>query len=41
MLGGRDEEEDVQRYIRGVPGMPEKVGQQARLTLQAIQDRAK
>lgn len=41
MLGGRDEEEDVQRYIRGVPGMPEKVEQQARLTLQAIQDRVK
>ena len=40
-VGGRDEIEDIQRYARGVPGMPEKVQQQAALTLQAIQSRAK
>jgi multidrug efflux pump subunit AcrA (membrane-fusion protein) len=40
-VGGREDEEDVQRYIRGVSGMPEKVQQQASLTLQAIQDRTK
>jgi biotin carboxyl carrier protein len=40
-IGGSEEVEDVQRYIRGAPGMPEKVQQQASLTLQAIQNRAK
>jgi hypothetical protein len=40
-IGGREDEEDVQRYIRGVSGMPEKIQQQASLTLQAIQDRTK
>jgi hypothetical protein len=31
--------EDIQRYVRGVPGMPEKVQEQALLTVQAIQAR--
>ncbi len=38
-IGGDDDVEEVQRYARGVPGMPEKVRQQATLTLQAIQSR--
>ena len=41
MIGGSEDIEDVQSYIRGRPGMPEKVQQQAALTLQAIQSRAK
>ncbi len=41
IMGGREDIEDVQNYIRGRPGMPEKVQQQAALTLQAIQNRAK
>src|SRR5207302_10512463 len=36
-IGRSDDIEYVQRYIRGVPGMPEKVQQQASLTLRAIQ----
>ena len=40
-VGGRAELEDVQRYARGVPGMPEKVQQQAALTLQEIESRTK
>jgi hypothetical protein len=32
--------EDIQRYVRGVSGMPEKVQEQALLTVQAIQSRA-
>jgi multidrug efflux pump subunit AcrA (membrane-fusion protein) len=40
-IGRSDDLEDVQRYARGVPGMPEKVQQQAALTLQEIQGRAK
>ena len=40
-IGGDEDLEDIQRYVRGVPGMPEKVQQQARLTLQAIQGRRK
>ena len=39
-IGRSDDSEYVQRYIRGVPGMPEKVQQQASLTLQAIRSRA-
>jgi hypothetical protein len=39
-IGGREEEEDVQRYLRSTPGMPEKIHQQASLTLQAIEKRA-
>jgi HEAT repeat protein/biotin/lipoyl-binding protein len=38
-IGGADEIEDVQRYVRGVPGQPEKVQQQAALTLQSIRNR--
>jgi len=41
IIGGTADIEDVQGYIRGRPGMPEKVQQQAALTLQAIQSRAK
>ena len=40
-IGGRAEIEDVQRYTRGVPGMPERVQQQAILTLQAIETRSR
>ena len=40
-IGGQDEIEDVQRYARGVPGQPEKVQQQAALTLQSIRNRAR
>lgn len=40
-IGGSEETEDIRRYIRGVPGMPEKIQQQASLTLQAIQSRAR
>lgn len=38
-IGGQQELEDVQRYVRPVPGMPEKVHQQAAFTLKAIQSR--
>ena len=38
-VGGDEDVEEIQRYVRGVPGMPEKVRQQATLTLQAIQGR--
>jgi hypothetical protein len=38
-IGGEDDVEEIQRYVRGVPGMPEKVQQQATLTLQSIQSR--
>jgi len=40
-IGGPAEIEDVQRYARGVLGMPEKVQQQAALTLQEIRSRMK
>jgi hypothetical protein len=40
-IGGSADVEQVQRYVRGVPGMPEKVQQQAALTLHEIQSRAK
>jgi HEAT repeat protein len=40
-IGSREDLEDVQRYVRGSPGMPEKIQQQASLTLQAINNRAK
>lgn len=39
-IGGREDEEAVQRYLRAAPGMPEKIQQQAALTLQAIEKRA-
>lgn len=39
-VGGPEDIEDVQRYARGVPGMPERLRQQAALTLHEIQERA-
>ena len=38
-VGTADDLEEVQRYARGVSGMPEKVQEQALLTAQAIQAR--
>jgi biotin carboxyl carrier protein len=38
-VGTREDLEDIQRYVRGIPGMPEKVQEQALLTAQAIQKR--
>jgi hypothetical protein len=40
-LGGRQDVEDIERYARGAPGMPEKIRQQASLTLKAVENRAK
>ena len=40
-IGGSADVEQVQRYVRGVAGMPEKVQQQAALTLREIQSREK
>jgi biotin carboxyl carrier protein len=40
-IGAAQDVEDVSRYARGAPGMPEKIQQQASLTLQAIESRAK
>jgi multidrug efflux pump subunit AcrA (membrane-fusion protein) len=40
-VGSREDVEDVQRYVRGSPGMPAKIQQQALLTLQAIDNRAR
>jgi biotin carboxyl carrier protein len=40
LVGGPGDAEDVERFTRPVPGMPETVVRQARLTLQAIQSRA-
>lgn len=39
-VGAREDLEDIQRYARGVASMPEKVQEQALLTVQAIQARA-
>ena len=38
-VGEPEDIEAVQRYARGVPGMPERLQEQAMLTLQAIQAR--
>ena len=38
-VGDREDLEEIQRYVRGVAGMPEKVQEQALLTVQAIQAR--
>jgi len=38
-VGTREDLEDIQRYVRGARGMPEKVQGQALLTVQAIQRR--
>ena len=40
-VGARDDLDDIERYVRGVSGMPEKVQEQALLTVQAIQARAR
>jgi biotin carboxyl carrier protein len=39
LVGDDGDLNDVQRYIRGVPGMPDRVQQQARITAQAIRSR--
>jgi hypothetical protein len=39
IVGGADELEDVERFTRPVPGMPETVVRQALLTKQGIQSR--
>jgi biotin carboxyl carrier protein len=38
-VGTKEDLDDIQRYTRAVPGMPEKVQEQALLTMQAIQSR--
>lgn len=38
-VGTKGDLEDIQRYTHGVPGMPEKLQEQALLTMQAIQVR--
>ncbi|HUO29840.1 MAG TPA: HEAT repeat domain-containing protein [Bryobacteraceae bacterium] len=38
-VGAKEDLEEIQRYTHGVPGMPEKVQEQALLTIQAIQRR--
>jgi len=38
-VGAKEDLEDIQRYTRGVPGMPEKVQEQGLLTVRAIQAR--
>ena len=40
-IGTSDDLDEIQRYARGVPGMPEKVQEQAVLTVQAIQNRGR
>ncbi len=40
LVGQSDDLEDVERFARGVPGMSERVRQQAALTAQAIRQRA-
>jgi biotin carboxyl carrier protein len=40
-VGMGEDLEEIQRYARGVPGMPEKVQEQAVLTARAIQGRAR
>jgi len=39
LVGQPDDLADVDRYASGVAGMPERVGQQAALTAQAIRER--
>jgi len=39
-VGQKQDLDDVQRYARGVAGMPDRVRQQAALTLQEIRSRA-
>lgn len=40
-VGTREDLDAIQRYARAVPGMPEKVQEQALLTVQAIQSRSR
>jgi hypothetical protein len=40
-VGQTQDLEDVRRFTRPVPGLPESVARQAALTVQAIQARAK
>lgn len=39
LIGGAEDLADVERFARGVPGMPERVREQAALTAQAIRKR--
>ena len=41
LVGDREDLEDVERYARGVPGMPPKIQQQAARTLHEIQNRSR
>jgi biotin carboxyl carrier protein len=41
IIGQKDDLENVERFARGVPGMPERIQQQAVLTAQAIKSRAR
>ena len=38
-IGTKEDLDEIRRYVRGAPGMPEKVQEQALLTVQAIQAR--
>jgi biotin carboxyl carrier protein len=40
-VGTKDDLDEIQRYARALPGMPEKVQEQALLTIQAIQSRSR
>ena len=40
LVGQPEDLPTIQRYIRGAPGMPERVRQQAELTVQAIRGRS-
>lgn len=41
LVGGPEDLEDVQRYTRPIPGMPQNIRQQASLTAEAIQSRSR
>lgn len=41
LVGNAEDVDDVRRYAQGVPGMPERLQQQAALTLRAIQNRSR
>lgn len=41
LIGGPEDLEDVQRYMRPIPGMPQNIQQQASLTAEAIQARSR
>ena len=40
MVGTKDDLAEIQRYTQAIPSMPEKIQEQALLTVQAIQSRA-